>query len=275
MITLRWSQFPESDVASFKIYRSIIGFRGILAPVSGKTLQLKLNGGSTQTFTFDSGSVVDKINSTITGGRAYLASNGTDFFVRSDIRQSPGSVEIVGGTALADLGLTARVILEKTEDEFIASVLAAEDPSEVLEYVDEDGVLLDFYAITTVDSLNNESAKTSYRQPITSSGNVCVLEGIVIDLQGVRVADAEVIATLQTPPNTSGIASILKEPVKTLTGPDGRYSLVILQNALVRIDIPALAETKMITVPEKAYVFLNDLLVDLDYVYPLGYRGES
>jgi len=29
MITLRWSPFPEADVASYRIYRSIIGFLGI------------------------------------------------------------------------------------------------------------------------------------------------------------------------------------------------------------------------------------------------------
>lgn len=276
MISLKWAQYPEADVASFKVYRSIIGFRAPLATgLNTKTLQLKLNGGALQTITFDTGSVVDKINSTLTGGRAYLSDSGTEFLLRSDVRQSPGSVEIVGGTALVDLGLTARVITEKSEDELIATVTAPVDPEALVEFEDPDGTLSDYYALTTVDSMANESSKTNYRQPVTATGPLCVIEGTIINLQGVRMVDAEVTAFLQFPPEDDTMnVGITKDPIKTLSGPDGRFSLPLLQKALVRIEIPAISYTQYITVPEKAYALLNEIPVDLDYQYPPGYRGE-
>jgi hypothetical protein len=254
----------------------MVGFRANNpAPslLTGKTLQLKLNGGATQTFTFDGTTPsVDKINATITGGRAYLSVADNDyFFVRSDIRESPGSVQIVGGTALADLGLVARVITEKSEDLVLATVPALLDPDVLVTFEDEDGVLQDYYAITTIDSLSNESLKTSYRQPITSTGPVCVLEGLVIDLQGIRIPDAEVIAKLVRYPHSPETAThVTLAPVTTLSGPDGRFSLVVLQGALIQLEVPVLGFAKNITVPAKSYEFITDLTVDLDYRFPLG-----
>lgn len=275
MITLRWAPFPEADVASYRVYRSLIGFRApVLTPTSlnGLTLQLKMNGGATQTVTFNGTPTVDRINAVLVGGQAYLSVADSDFFIlRSNLRTAPGSVQITGGTALGVLGLTARTISEKSEDEVIANLTALEDPEEVVEFDDPDGSLCDFYAVTTVDSLGNESSKTQYRQPITSTGAVCVLEGIVTDLQGVRVPDAEVVAKLVRYPHQTGAASqITLAPVQTLTGPDGRFSLPVIQGALIQLEIPAVGFAKNITVPEKSYEFVTDLVVDLDYRYPLG-----
>ena len=105
---------------------------------------------------------------------------------------------------------------------------------------------------------------------MTYSGELCVIEGIVTTLQGVRVPDAEVIATIIKFPKEVGKApQITREPIKTLTGSDGRFSIPLLQGTLVQFEIPAVEFIRNITVPAKPCEFLTDLQVDLDYRYPL------
>lgn len=278
MIVLKWAPFPNADVASYNVYRSIIGFRApmvSLATLNGKTLQLKMNGGALQTITFNNITpIVDKINATLTGGRAYTSiSNSSFFFVRSDIREAPGKVEIVGGTALADFGLTAHVIQEKTEDLLIENVEALEDPQELVELEDPDGAMQDFYALTSVNSLDEESNKTNYVQATSFTGDICVIEGIVTDLQGVRIPDAEVsVRLLKFPHSPEKASQVTLAPITTLSGSDGRFSIALLQGALVQFEIPAVGFSREITVPAKAFEFITDILVDLDYRYPLEFR---
>jgi hypothetical protein len=172
MITLRWSSAAGVDVASYKIYRSIVGFKApVLTPaeLNGLTLQLRLNGSATQTIAFDgTTATVDLINSLISGGRAYLSAVDSDFFIfRSNTRTELGSVEIVGGTSLTLLGLTAREITTKSEDSLASSVTDAGEDS--FTYIDYDGASDDWYAITSVSSRGSESVKTDYIQPDESA----------------------------------------------------------------------------------------------------------
>lgn len=278
MINLRWAPFPDSDVASYKVFRSMIGFRARVvtpATLAGKTLLLKMNGGSTQTITFaGTASAVDQINAALTGGKAYASNVDADYFyVRSDIRSAPGSVQITGGTALADLQLTARLITEKSEDLQVASVAALEDPEEMVEWADEDGVPEDFYAVVTVDSFGNESLKTAYRQAVAYTGKLCVLEGIVTDLQGVRYPDAEITIQLIRFPQAQGkVPQITRHRLCFMTGPDGRFSIPVLQGALILFEIKQVQFSREIEVPALPYSFLTDIQVDLDYRFPLEYR---
>lgn len=269
MINLKWLPFPEADVIDYRVYRSMIGFQAILvnpAAVDGMTLVLALNGTAPQTVTF-SGSgpdLVTQINATLTGGRAYMSADIPNaFFVRSDVRTSPGSVEILGGTAIAGLGVTARLITERSEDTLIATVPALPDPTQTVSYTDNDGVLQDWYAISTIDHLATESLKSAYRQPVTSTGNVCVMEGTVTDLQGRRIADAEVKVTLIDYPLAPNSGThVTLAPILTLSGPDGRYSLIVLQGAVVKLEIPVIGLTRQILVPARQFVFVTDLLAD-------------
>jgi len=277
MITLRWKKFPGADVTYYKVYCSILGFKApIVEPdhLAGKTLILVMNSGTEQTITFDgTTSVVELLNSHLLGAHTYiLESDPGYFYLRSDIRSAPGSVRIVGGTAISDFGLVARTIYEKSEDFAIAMVPAPADPDEIVQYEDPDGVCQDWYTVTTISGQGAESLKSPYRQPVTHSGNLCVLEGIVTDLQGVRIPDAEVTAALVKFPHESSKASqITIAPITTRTGPDGRFSLAVLQGALVQVDIPSVEFHRNITVPYKACEFITDILVDLDYRYPVEY----
>ena len=167
MITLRWNSTPGVDIASYKIYRSIIGFRApVLTPnaLNGLTLQLRVNASAVQTIAFDGiTSTVTLINSLVSGGAATVSAIDTDFFLfRSDIRNELGSVSIVGGTALSLLGLTVREITEKSESFVIDQVTDAGEDS--FAYEDDDGVGDDWYAVSSVNSHGSESAKTAFIQ---------------------------------------------------------------------------------------------------------------
>jgi len=277
VITLRWAPFPGADVASYNVYRSILGFEAPLpdpTALRGKTLIFRTNETSAQTITFDSGSAVDKINSTIKGARAYTSlADSTRFLLRNDVRSAPGSFQIIGGTALSLLGLTSKTIYERSDDTCISHVPASADPQGSIEFEDGDGVCQDWYTVTSVDHSGNDSAKAPYRQPTSFTGPVCVLEGIVTNLQGARMPDIEVIAKLvRYPQEIHKCPQVTLEPISVRTGSDGRFSIPLLQDTLVQIEIEAVGFSRDVTVPKKAYEFLTDLQVDLDYRYPLEYR---
>jgi hypothetical protein len=276
MITLRFTRFPGADVTSYKVYCSIIGFRAPIplpGVLDGKTLTLKMHDSEEQTITFDATSVIDQINSTLLGGHAYpLIRDPGYFYLRADVRDSSGSVEIIDGTALTDLGLVPRMIIEKSEDFLIAQLPVLANPDASIEFEDPDGVCQDWYSVTTVSSQGNESTKAPYKQPVTHSGRLCVLEGIVTNLQGVRIPDAEIVAKLiKYPQEPSKASQISMDPVSTLTSSDGRFSLAILQGAHIQLEIPLVGFSRAITVPNKPCEFITDILVDLDYRYPLEY----
>lgn len=274
MIILKWAPYPEASVGSYHVFRAIIGF---LAPIplpaalSGLTLQLALNGGSTQTITFDGVTdVITSINNVITGGQAYASiADNTKFLFRSDIREAPGSVQIVGGTALSVLGLTAMTLTQESNFVLLATVAALLDPTVLVEYDDPDGALQDYYQLTSLDTFGNESLPTTPQQPISSTGDLCVIEGIVTDLQGVRLVDKEVRAILKRAPTTLATGSLVDSHayITTLTGPDGRFSLPLLQDALVRLEIPATGYSRYIKVPDLAFAFITDLEVDTNYQF--------
>lgn len=270
MIMLKWARFPESDISAYRVYRSMIGFRAPLADLTGKDLVLKINGGNPQHFNFTGPSVVEAINSVITGGKASYSTDGIHFLLRSNMRQAPGSVEIVSGSAMAVLGLTPHLITERSEADFLGEFLASLDPNTSEQFSDNDGTLQDFYAVSSINSAAVESLKTPWQQAITTAGPLCVIEGIISDLQGVRIPDAEIIATIQVPPERLRMTYITKEPVRTLSSPDGRFSLPVLQGALVKLEIPQIGLTRMVTIPCKSYVLIQDILVDEDAIYKPG-----
>lgn len=164
MITLRWNSTAGADIVSYKVYRSIVGFRSpVLSPsaLSGLTLSLDVNG-SLFTVTFDGvSSAVANINAVAISGSAVVSQVDENFFIFR-ASQSDSIVKITGGTALSLLGLSVRDISEKSESFLIGSVTDAGE--EALSFVDRDGCCRDWYAVSTVDSFNVESSKSSFVQ---------------------------------------------------------------------------------------------------------------
>jgi len=260
MVFVRWTQFPGSDVVSFNVYRAMIGVEASFIDVSGKSLTLALNGDPSQTINFTTSNPIADINLSLVGGKAYLSDSGTEFIIRSDIREAPGSIEIISGTALVDLGLSPITVTEKSNPVAITNILAAVDPTTQLEFEDKDGSLLDYYSITTINSLSDESNYAPFQQPIAATRSLCVVEGLVANLQGARIPDALVEAVIELPPEvTEPGAHITKDTISTLSGVDGRFQLPILQGALVSIRIPEIGYDQMVEIPLTNFVFLEDL----------------
>jgi hypothetical protein len=272
MITLKWSKYPEVDVVKYKVYKSIIGFKAIKAPpvsLVGLTLSLSINGGPIQNILFQgTASVIDQLNAVLVNARAYQSSAEPGYFyVRDNLRNAPGSVEILSCTALSALGLTPKIITAKSETFLIGEIVANQTPGSVEEFDDVDGSLYDYYAISSINSVDDESLKTPLKQPVDTSGLLCVIEGYVCDLQGSRIPDAVVTVTLQQAPKNINDALLTKEPISVLSGPDGKFSVPIVRGALVKIDINKVSFSRNVTIPNQSFVLLKDLLVDGTYQY--------
>jgi hypothetical protein len=273
-VNLVFAPLPQYVVSGYRVYRSILGF---VAPIplpsalAGLTLMLSISGGPTQTVTFNGvDDVITAINLAVAGGRAIASvATPTNFIFRVGVSTVPGSLQIVGGTALSLLGLTARTITTQSEFGLLAAVPAPVDPTVLVEFDDLDGMLQDYYAISTLDSSGNESLKTAFIQPTTATGPVCVVQGIVTDLQGARLVDAEVRSILKVAPTSlvDGSLVSLRHHTTVLTGPDGRFNLPLLQGALVQIEIRATGFSRYVTIPAQAFVNLTDLEVDLHYQF--------
>lgn len=265
-IILRWIPVEEANISKFKIYRSIIGFiipDQLQYSLSGLNLQLRINNTTIQNVffnrTYTQQELVDHLNQSIIGATVF---KGDKIILRSNLRRSPGFVEIVGGTALSVLGLSPKTISEKSDTIFLDEVIYPETTFE-----DIDGVLEDYYGLSTVDSLNNESLISALRQAINFSGPVCVIEGCITDLQGARKSDIKVTARITTPPTGLEHTSILQKEVYTLTGEDGRFSLPLLQGVGVIFEINDTRVSDTITVPNVPYVFFDSLEIDYGYIF--------
>lgn len=271
MITLRWSLFMEQEIPVdyYNVFRSMIGFVFPISAIgSGATLNIKANGGANQLLTLPALNSVDYLNSVLVNAYASESFDGLSVYIRSTVGCYPGSIEILENT----LGLTPRLITERSESELIGIVTADNTDGAVETFIDNNGNYQDFYAVSSVGMNAIESKKTSWRQPLPAQGPLCVVEGTVINLQGIAIADIDVVATLHETPKARSLSYITREPISTKTSPEGRFSLPLVQGALVKLEIPAVGYSQMVTIPCRSYIFLQELLVDMNYTYPLGYR---
>lgn len=268
-ITLKWSPISGADITTFKIFRSMIGFvTPNLAPyglINGDDLKLKINGEATQTVTFDQNynadDMVTYLNTKFEDIVAYKSADSEAIYIRTKLREAGCSIEIVGGSAMAKMGLSARVIGEQTEFFLIGT-----NPGDCYEFIDPNGVIQDFYALSTVDSKGNESKRTTAIQAVKFTGDICVVEGLVFDLQGVRRQDVKVTAKIVCPPEQVGRGGyITDDQVSTLTGEDGRFSLPILQGTKVIFEIDDARVSDPVEIPASAIVYFGDLPIYEEY----------
>lgn len=268
-IKLKWSPIDNADIKTYKIHRSILGLvTSTEAPfglASGDTLKLKINSQTLQviTFTGDLGAedLIDFLNDKLNGARAYKAKDSDKIYIRSNIRNEDGFIEVFGGTAISKLGFPLGTISEKSSSSVIDIVDA-----NTLMYEDVNGVIQDYYALSVVDNFGNESKKTAFIQAIEFTGNICVVEGKLTDLQGVRKCDVVVTAKIVTPPEQTETGSyVLHEEVSTITGEDGRFSLPLLQGASVIFEIEDARISDPVLIPEEPFVYFNTLNINPDY----------
>jgi hypothetical protein len=261
-----------ADISRYAIYRSIIGFETTLpAPstVAGKTLEIAVNLGATQTITFNGTTPLLEQFSAITGGYSVLSKlDATRLIFRIDEGSVPGVLQIIGGTAMADFGLTAHTISNQSDSYLIAYVNAMPaDDTVGVEYCDIDGTIYDSYRVSTVNMANELSKPTAYVVPSETTGKVCWVYGLVSNAAGVRIPDAAVnIRILEYPQSVVAPSYINSDVITTYTGGNGRFEIAVIQGALVEISIPSIYFNRKVRIPDQNRAALSDLPVDKDYL---------
>lgn len=269
MITLKWAPIVGADVASYRVYKSMIGFMADLNPTAaGKTLLLKVKGGPLQTVTFTA-DLIASFNAAVSGASAYPSATTGKFLVRGDDRSVTGSVEIVGGTALIALGLSPRVITDKSHADLIATVEAPEDQKQVVSFIDQDGTSDDYYSLATVDSQGAVSDLAALTKPTSPSGPLCSIEGQVVNPAGMPVVDAKVrVRVINAPNKANAKAYVNQQVLQTLSDPSGNFRISVLQGCIARIEIPEIGYDQPVKIPEESFALLSELEVDTDYRFP-------
>jgi hypothetical protein len=274
-VVVSWYPLSGAQITQYGVYRSIVGFVApILHPadVAGKTLQLSINAGPVQTITFDGTTpVLDQFN--LLRGASATPSNmePAKFIYRVDPTSSPGILQIIGGTAMADFGLSAGTITKQSSSYFLGYVPASpNDDVNGVEFFDCDGLVSDSYRLTTVNLAAEESAPTAYKDAQFTTGALCWVTGIVTNPAGVRIPDTPVTARiLELPQSVVPPAFINSDVIETITQPDGTFKISLLQGALVEILIPSIYYQRPVRIPMQSQALLSDLPVDRDYRSPL------
>ena len=274
-VCISFTPLVGAEISRYAIYRSFIGFVSpIVDPsvLSGKTLQVSIDMGPTQTITFDGVTpLVEQMNADLLKVNVYMSSlDPTNFVFRatSDVG-APVSLQLIGGTALTDLSQTARTITEQSEDVLIAYVEAQPtDDQTGVEFCDPDGDLNDFYAVATINLSNELSYKSSYISPTITTGKLCCIYGIVSDIDGVRIPDAPVSAQLiQYYQTVSPSCYLYREKKTVYSDSSGKFKICLLQGAQVHLEIPDTNYYKTIVVPEQARISITDLDLDRSYKF--------
>lgn len=271
-VCLFWLPLSNSEISRYKVYRSVVGFeadKGTPALLAGKTLEVSLNLGPTQTITFDGTTpTVDRINMTLVGGyAASLEASPGRFALRVSPGSAPGMVQVLGGTALADLGVLAGTYSKESHRQLVANINSSpEDDTEGVEFCDSDGTIYDSYQVSTVDLSGVESRPTEYSLPTAQTGRLCRVYGCVSTAAGVRVPDSSITAKiLEYPQSVVSPTFVDKEEVSALSDSQGRFEILLLRGAFVEISVPALCFRRTVLIPDQAEAALVSLAVCRDY----------
>ena len=251
MITLKWSVNTASSAIAYKIYKSFIGFDVNKISLPQKTLVLSIDGAQEICIVFDEGDVAEKLK-TIPG--LFVTQLYDQWRVKAK-----KSIKIISGTSLTALKLSKGLIEEKSLKLLVATVYRVDMNRSEYEFKDEFGAYDDFYGISSIYQNGTESNMCPMRQGVSSTGPICVVEGLVSDVQGSRVQDIEVIAKIHRYPDLLNKTLITKAPIKVYTHSDGKYTLPLLQGAIVKIEIPSLGLGRTIEVPKATSAQLADL----------------
>ena len=270
-IKLRWVPIEYSDIKAYKLYRAIIGFNTPTeAPfglIMDDDLIFKANNDTTQTIVFDQDYSVDDlityINQRAVGATAYRDYYSNALYFRSDNRTESGYLDIIGGTSLAKFGQAPRLIQEKSEPLYVTTTLFG-----VEEHDDMNGLVDDYYGLTTLNSLDQESSRTALIKASAFGGELCVIEGVIYDLQGARIADVPVTARVVNPPDKVNVhGMITTKPIYTLSAENGRFSLPILQGTQVIFYIDETRVSDTVEIPYEPYVYWDNLPIYEQYRY--------
>lgn len=270
------------DTVTFVATQAVLsGAAPAIAAMNGKTVILEVDGGDEQTITFTAGAVdlattIAEINAQLLGG--YAVANAGNIDLYSDTRGSDSSIEITGGTGLAEIGHA------------IAASAATGDPVANIDAVTfaeakaliEAGVTHPATGVTVTQELTGEIVITSNTTGVASRVQVEVAStalGFGFDNALHTGAATSLVNTLQIDGKydgeyannlrvvigaaTSGVAN---EFNLTVTDDDGLVLEVFPNLVILDADDPRYCETVVNADPESGgsqYIELTDLVATL------------
>lgn len=267
-------QIHRSKTGELGVYEEITGAAAAAAEVTGTqaspfsvnglTLILKVDEGSEQTYTFSTtdpisvDDVADALNDPTTGLSGVTASEATGALLKltSDTTGTGSTIEITGGTALTELGLTA----EKYHGVAERPTLVGTDYT----VVDNAGDASYFYKSRFYNS--STQAVSSFSDPVegdlssiiaainlvTASGDIAKpngqpVEGMRVSFKLVYVDQALVVDSI----------GVLGHELTVTTDAAGHLETLLVKGAIVDVTFAGTGVSRRITVPDTDFDLLD------------------
>lgn len=248
--TVKWNTFTDTLVDSFKIYRAVTGvvvsFPNSL--VTGDKLVFAATSPTRQVVVLTGtniSQVAADVNAQAKGLKATI--DGTNLILRCTARTNP-KLKLEACTFLTHTGVTPQLIGPAQNFVYLDSVTFDSEINQY-EYTDPVGDPVDYYRITTLMG-STESGPSQSTQSIIDAGNICMIEGRVINSQNDPVLGAEVSASVVVPVGSEEDSGIVPEVHTVYTDELGRWSIPFIRSQLILFQIPALGYNQVIQVPD-------------------------
>lgn len=229
----------------------------------GETLQVRVDDGATQNITIETADpvqidpLVEELTEKITG--ATITNGGTgNLKLTSDTTGTASSIEIVGGTGLTALGLTAakttgadrRLTLQEDYTEFT--------------FVDSGGETSYYYKIRFYNSLTGQTSDFSdpvpgaYESPISSDLITATID--LVELDGTPLGNTLITISNALDPDAFIVSShgVFGRRIEFYTDASGHGETDLVMGSVVDVTISGTGITRKITVPSSGSTF--DLL---------------
>lgn len=242
---------------------SVAGTNDAPFTLYGETLQVRVDDGTTQNVTIETEDpvqidpLVEELTESLTG--ITVSNGGTgNLKLTSDTTGTASSIEIVGGTGITALGLTAgkttgadrRLTLQEDYTEFT--------------FVDSGGETSYYYKIRFYNSLTGQTSDFSdpvpgsYESPISSD----IITGTIdlVGLDGTPLGDTLITISNAFDPDAFIVSShgVFGRKVEFYTDASGHGEVSLVMGSVVDVTISGTGITRQITVPSSGSTF--DLL---------------
>lgn len=288
MVRITWVANPDSDnVSTYHVQRSFVGVETQnTAPFNIQTtdiLQVRVDGGDIVDVSFASvtnGAATAQQVETILqgslydyGGTAKQSSSNTKVILQSNRQNDRGSIQIVGGSAAAGLGLS---VGEYKFQEDPVSIGTTSHPT--VQFDDDDGDLGYQYRIIAENASSECSPPSDYFEPFRETIESAVVYGTIIGPDGKAVENAliEYGAPINKRPmddtrssypfNKDARVGITNELEEVLTNEQGYFQVVVPADISLRLKIDTIGYDFVVKSPnigeEKEFTKLDQ---DYDY----------
>jgi len=257
---------PDANVSYFNIYRSIIGVESandapfslsnnmlLVVEINGIEYTVVFNEGDFQNISAATAQeVVDVISNQIPEALCHVGISGS-VFIRGE-----ESVKVSGGSSNSVFGFPLTAFTEKSN---FLKITQVPSNTGVIEHVDIDGRVNDWYKVSAVDDTNVESALTKEKQAGSGRNPVCLVFGKLQNGSGYPMPDQEIKAVVEYPPTVDGVTTtwVTKDEAKVLSLRDGTFEIELLQNATYNVTIPSIEFARTVKIPPLAQANLFSL----------------